>query len=145
MTKKQREHRLRFAKNHEDWYVEDWWRVLWSDETLFELHHPPNHHNDRVWAVSGSEVPSVSAVKHPTKVHVWGMISHRAMSQLHVVLQKTVISGEYYRRNILTNERLDAISRTAQDGGVLQRSLIADTSQAICMQGEAPPHTAQKT
>ena len=67
------------------------------------------------------------------------------MSQLHVVPQKTVISGEYYRRNILANERLDAISRTAQDGGVLQRSLIADTSQVIFTQGGALPQTAQKT
>lgn len=56
-----------------------------------------------------------------------------------------MISGEYYRTNILANECLDAISRTAQDGGVLQRSLMADTSQAVFMQDGAPPHTAQKT
>lgn len=145
LTERQREHRLRFAKDHKDWSVDDWKRVLWSDESPFELFHPPNRHNDRVWAASGSEVPAVPTVKHPTKVHVWGMISHRAMSQLHVVPQKAVINGEYYRANILANECLNAINRTAQDGGILQRSLMADTSQAIFMQDGAPPHTAQKT
>ena len=97
LTERQQEHRLRFAKERKNWSAEDWRRVLWSDESAFELYHPPNRHNDRVWAASTSEVPTVSTVKHPTKVHVWGMMSHRAVSQLHVVPQKTVINGEYYR------------------------------------------------
>ena len=28
-----RQHRLKFARDHENWTVEDWKRVLWSDET----------------------------------------------------------------------------------------------------------------
>ena len=72
-------------------------------------------------------------------------MSHRALSQLHVVPPKVVINGEYYRENILAKDCLDAIHRTAETGGFLKRSLMTDTSRAVFMQDGAPPHTAQKT
>ena len=71
-------------------------------------------------------------------------MTHHAMSQLQLVPQKTVINGEYYRMSILAKESFDAINRTAQDGWVLQRSLIADTSQVVFMQDGFSPHKAQK-
>ena len=145
LTEKQRVHRLKFARERRNWSVEDWQRVLWSDESPYELYHPPNRQNDRVWAARGSDVPTVPTVKHSAKVHVWGMMSHRALSQLHVVPPKVVINAEYYRENILAKECLDAINRTAETGGVLRRSLMTDTSRAVLMQDGAPPHTAQKT
>ena len=46
--------------------------------------------------------------------------------------------------SILAKESSDAINRTAQDGWVLQRSLIADTRQVVFMQDGFSPHTAQK-
>ena len=33
LSEKNRENRLAFAKRHKDWTVEDWKRVIWSDET----------------------------------------------------------------------------------------------------------------
>ena len=41
LTERQQEHRLRFAKERKNWSAEDWRRVLWSDESAFELYHPP--------------------------------------------------------------------------------------------------------
>ena len=70
-----------------------------------------------------------------------GIMTHRVMSLLQLVPQKTVINGDYYRMSILTKESLDAINRTAQEGGVLQRSLVADTSQVAFMQDEFSSHT----
>ena len=119
--------------------------MVWSDESPFELFHPPNRHNDRVWAASSSDVPTVPSVKRPAKIHVWGMFSYRALSQLHVVPQKTTINGEYYRNNILANECLEALNRTAREGSVSERALIDDPSQAVFMQDGAPPHSAKKT
>ena len=114
-------------------------------ESPYEVYHPPNRQNDRVWVAGSSDVQTVPNVKHSAKVHVWGMMSHRTLSQLHVVPPKVVNNGEYYRENILTKDCLDAIHRTAETGGVLKCSLMTDTSRAIFMQDGTPPHTAQKT
>ena len=74
-----------------------------------------------------------------------GHVSYRALSQLHAVPQKTTINGEYYRNNILANECLEALNRTAREGSVSERALIDDPSQAVFMQDGAPPHSAKKT
>ena len=92
-------HRLKFAREHLDW-SKDWRKVVWSSESPFELFHLPNRDNDRVWEASSSDVPTVPSVKHPANIHVWGMFNCRALSQLHVVPQKTTINGERYRKNI---------------------------------------------
>ena len=46
LTEKQWKHYLRFAKDYKYWSAEDWRRGMWFDESLFELYHPPNQHND---------------------------------------------------------------------------------------------------
>ena len=125
--------------------MEDWQRVLWSDESPHELCHPPNRQNDRMWVASSSDVQTVPTVKHSAKVHVWGMMAHRALSQMHLVPPKVAINGEYYREKILAKDRLDSIHRRAETVGVLKRSLMMDTSRAVFMQDGAPPQTSQKT
>ena len=97
LTEKQRNYRLKFAKERKNWTEEDWQNVMWSDESPFELFHPPNRQNERVWAADPSDLPVVPTVKHAEKVHVWGMMGSRAVSELHVVPQKTTINGDYYR------------------------------------------------
>lgn len=37
LTREQKAHRLRWAKEHQDWTVDQWERVLWSDESPFTI------------------------------------------------------------------------------------------------------------
>lgn len=37
MTKKQRNARLQFAREHVNWTVEDWKNVIFTDESTFEI------------------------------------------------------------------------------------------------------------
>ena len=145
LTEKQRNYRLKFAKERKKWTVEDWQNVMWSDESPFELFHPPNRQNERVWAADPSDVPAVPTVKHPEKVHVWWMMGSRAVSEIHVVPQKTAINGDYYRQSILKKEHLRAINRRGETGTIIQRALVPDPSQAVFMQDGTPTHTAKKT
>ena len=69
----------------------------------------------------------------------------RAVSELHVVPQKTAINGDYYRQSILEKEYLRAINRRGETGTIIQRALVPDPSQAVFMQVGAPTHTAKKT
>ena len=51
-----RENRMKFAKAQKDWTVSDWNRVLWSDESPFELFQTPNRQNDRVWCKEAGSI-----------------------------------------------------------------------------------------
>lgn len=85
LTDAQKRKRLAFARERKNWTILDWRRVLFSDESLFELMQPPNRQNERVWAHSSAEVPAIETVKQPLKVMVWGMVSHQGLSELHIV------------------------------------------------------------
>ncbi|KAK1791249.1 hypothetical protein P4O66_013265 [Electrophorus voltai] len=43
INEKQRRARLKFAKDHKDWTVEDWSKVVFSDECNFQLCETPSH------------------------------------------------------------------------------------------------------
>ncbi|KAI6652984.1 hypothetical protein LOD99_4061 [Oopsacas minuta] len=106
--------RIEFAQKHKGWIVEDWNRVLWSDESPFELFPTPNRQNDRVWSKDSGSIEPCRKMKFPAKVHVWGMMSHQALSELHVIPQGQTINGEYYRTKILAGSCKDAINRRAK-------------------------------
>ena len=106
ITEKIKENRLIFAQNHQNWSSDDWKQVLWSDESPFELFHSPNRQNDRVWATGSKNIEPIQ-VKFPGKVMVWGMMSHRALSDLHIVPQRQSVNGAYYRDEMLGKTCLD--------------------------------------
>ena len=147
LTEKQVSDRIKFCKKRKDWTEEDWKNVLFSDESTFELFHPPNRQNDRIWAPDAASVPTAPSVKFPAKLMVWGMMSHQALSELHVIPPKTKVDTKYYVENILEESCLPAINRTPSDGSVLKGRMVADRSKAIFMQDGAPVHrsaTAQQ-
>ena len=102
---------LEFARRHENWTVPDWKSVLWSDESPFQLFAPPNKQNNCVWAKGKQDVPTVFSVKFPAKFQVWGMMSHLALSELHIVPQGQSINAAYYRNEILAKTCIDVLNR----------------------------------
>ena len=145
LTNKMMQNRLDFALKHKNWTVTDWEKVLWSDESPFQLFAPPNRQNDQVWSRSSADVQPFKCVKFPAKIQVWGMMSHQALSELHIIPQKQNVNGEYYREKILKGTCMDAIRRTANSGTILERSMIEKMSESIFMQDGAPAHTAKLT
>ena len=118
---------------------------MWSDEAPFHLFNTPNRQNDRVWARNSDNVEPCVRVKFPGNIHVWGMMSYRAVSDLHIVPPKQTINGCYYRGYILDKTCKDAIERNSENGTILQRSMLSDMSRFIFMQDGAPAHTANLT
>ena len=137
--------RLEFARRHENWTVTDWKSILWSDESPFQLFTPPNKQNNRVWAKGKQDVPTVYSVKFPAKFQVWGMMSHHALSELHIVPQGQSINAAYYRNEILAKTCIDALNRDPNTGCVTQRPMLENMSKMIFMQDGAPAHTANST
>ena len=145
LAEKMKQNRLNFALKLKNWTVTDWEKVLWSDESPFQLFAPPNRQNDRVWSRSSTNVQPFKSVKFSAKIQVWGMMSHQALSELHIIPQKQTINGEYYRNNILKGTCMDAMKRTANSDTILKRSMIEKMSESIFMQDGAPAHTAKLT
>ena len=145
LSEKQHRARLQFYKMLKDWTVDDFKRVIWSDESLFEVMHPPNPQNDRVWAKDKAEVPQRTALKKPGKVMVWGAMSAQGLTQLHVLPQKQTVDTAYYIHEILEKNLLPALNRSSSTGSVLKMKMVPDMSEPIFMQDVAPAHTSKKT
>jgi hypothetical protein len=75
----------------------DWERVVFSDESWFEL----GVDRQWVWRHVNERTPDVCAVRttHPPKVMIWGAIGYDFKSSLHIVQGR--INGDYYLHNIL--------------------------------------------
>ena len=50
---------------------------------------------------------------------VWGMMSHRALSELHIIPQKQSVNAAYYRDNILGVTCLDDNNRSSKTGSIV--------------------------
>ena len=75
LAEDQRRRLLEFVKARKNWSVQDWRRIIFSDDSPFEILPAPIRQNDGVWARSSSHVPVVETVKQPLKILVWGLIS----------------------------------------------------------------------
>ena len=60
-------------------------RIIFGDRSPYEICQVPNRQNYRVRAHSSSQVPVVETVKQPLKILVWGMMSYRGLSDLHII------------------------------------------------------------
>ena len=127
-TDKFREKRLSFALAHQHWTVDDRKKVLWSDESPFELFAAPNPQNDRVWDKTSERLEPVFKVKFPAKVMVWSMMSHSAVSELHILPQNQTVNGAYYRDHILKRTCVDAIRRKRKTGCICERAMLQNMS-----------------
>ena len=63
LTEAQKRKRLAFSRERKNWTILDWRRVLFSDESAFELMHSQNSQNEHVWAHSSGEVSAIDMVK----------------------------------------------------------------------------------
>uniref|UniRef100_A0AAY5LA27 Transposase Tc1-like domain-containing protein n=1 Tax=Esox lucius TaxID=8010 RepID=A0AAY5LA27_ESOLU len=78
-----REKRLQFAQAHQNWTVEDWENVAWSDESRFLLRHSDGR--VRIWRKKNENMdPSclVTTVQAGAGVMVWGMFSWHTLGPL---------------------------------------------------------------
>lgn len=87
LSKMQKEARYRWAKAHKDWTVEDWKRVIFSDESKFNLFKSDGR--QYAWFRPGQALDerfTKKTVKHGGgNVMVWGCITASGMGELHLI------------------------------------------------------------
>ena len=142
ITEKQRKDGLEFCKDNQNLTLAEWSKVIFSDEGPFELDTSPKHQNERIWANSPAEGQYHERNKFPGKLMVWGGMSAKGLTNLHVVPNKTLINAEYYHLVILKNYWPPVYTWTRSTGKIDERKLVDSMCDSIFQQDNAPCHTA---
>lgn len=102
LTARHRALRLRFARDHVNWTVNDWKKVLFSDETRVSLSSPDGR--ERVWRRRGERFAQACfSPRVPFgggSVMFWGGIQYDARTEL-VVIPRPALTAQRYVTDIL--------------------------------------------
>jgi transposase len=114
LTKRQRQARLRWAKKYRDWKAEDFEKILWSDESPFNLFVK----NGKVWVRRRLDEEYVLCCMQPTvkfgggHINVWGCFSSQGVGSLYQI--HGIMTGAMYRE-ILKNHMAPVLRRLGSD------------------------------
>ena len=131
LTKKMMAARLKWAKDHAKWTAAQWRKVIFSDESKFNLHGSDG--KVYVRRRPGEEYRPeclVSTVKHPESQMIWGCISSKGVGRLHFV--NGTVNGDAYI-DILKRRLLPTIN-----------DQFRRTANCIFQDDSAPCHRAKK-
>ncbi|KAJ8254683.1 hypothetical protein GJAV_G00196010 [Gymnothorax javanicus] len=115
LTPDHHQQRLQWAQEHQDWTLEQWKKVVWSDESQFVLHHVDGR--VRVRRLPGTEVPAGGAVgKIPAggeKVTLWAMFCWESLGPI-VHLEASLTPDAYL--NIVADQVHPFMATVFPDG-----------------------------
>src|ERR1044071_2543422 len=137
--------RIKFARDHRNWTVQDWSNVLFTDESPFKVFYIPNPKNDTVWGSQESNVPPAAQMKFSPSVMVWGGMTAHGLTSLHFIQNGTRLNSDYYIVNILDKLVKPAFQRIVTGGNVTRVKLFNDNDLGIFQQDAARCHTSAKT
>lgn len=130
LTNRMKTARLNWAREHQSWTLNDWKKVLWSDESRFNL-----HANDGRRLVRRREGESLHpdcierTSKHPTSVMVWSCFSWHGVGRFYLC-ERTVNQDEYLK--ILQTRAIPSIMDMAATSGLLTENIIFQDDNAPC-------------
>ena len=130
LTKRHIAKRLEFAKQYQNWTVEDWKKVLWSDETKICLHGSDGKR--WTWRKAGERLQPKhvkQTIKHDKYVMAWGCFGWNGVGAIHII-NDTLTSAKYVR--ILSDHMVPSAAKLFEERFVFQ-------------QDNDPKHTAKNT
>jgi hypothetical protein len=90
LTQSMQDARLAFAKTHQHWTLEDWKKVIWTDETSIIIGHRRGGHN--IWRRT-TEVVEKTVIRPRWKGYsdfmVWGCYTYNLKGSLHIWQKET--------------------------------------------------------
>lgn len=126
-----KEARLKWAMDHREWTMEDWKKVVWSDETMV---YAGDGHCRYVRVVDGhplTEKHFELTTKFPTRVMFWSCFSWNGTGRMHVV--EGNMDSAYYITHVIEGRVIRQMLEWFPDGsGVFQHD-------------NAPSHTSRRT
>lgn len=112
LTQKMKASRLQWAKNHQEWTSNDWSRVIFSDESKFNLFGQEGKQNVRRRKNEKFDPQCILAtVKHSPYVMVWGCITAYGVGPIKII--DGIMNGEKYGE-IIRNDVLPTFEDMTQ-------------------------------
>lgn len=130
LSKKHREKRLKFAKRYKDWTINEWSKIVWSDESKFQIFGSDGR--EYYWKKIGEPLQNTH-IKPTVKfgggsVFVWGCFTSCGVGYLCKIDGK--LDAELYRK-ILDEDFMETL-----------QYYELSTDNIIFMQDNDPKHTA---
>ena len=122
---------MKWCEKHKDWTVDQWSKVLFSDESPFSVRCKIAK---RVWAKPGEGLrPETcqATVKHGVKINVWGCFAAHGVGELYQV--DDILEQKQYQQ-ILEDYMIPSATKLFPNG-----------EKWIFQQDNDPKHTAKKT
>jgi transposase len=119
--------RLEWCREHQDWTLDQWRKVLWSDESPFAVRFDGKV---RVWRMANERYDPkciTGTVKHCKTVMVWGCFAAHGVGDLHRI--EGIMNAKDYKQ-ILIHHMRPSLNRLFPDG------------DGIFQQDNDPKHTA---
>jgi transposase len=124
LTQKHIAQRVKFCEMYKEWTVEDWKRIVFSDESSFQR----DRRVRKVW--TRKKRVQLERVKHEPNIMIWGGISFHGATPISVV--KGSINSEKYQE-VLDECLLEPMRE------------IYKSEPWMFMQDNAPPHVSKAT
>jgi transposase len=119
LTKKHIKARLEFGLKHQEWTVDDWKRVLFTDES--KLNKRGSDGKIWTWRRTGEQLKPKhikQTVKHDEYVMAWGCFSSTGVGDLHVI-ERTMNAAMYIR--ILSSHMIPSARRLFKNDFIFQQ------------------------
>jgi len=131
LTDKQKKERLAWARNHSTWTIEDWRKVVWSDETKFTLANSEG--KEYVWVKKQKALKENAVIEKKKfgggKVMLWGCMTWEGVGIACKI--DSTLDGELYSE-ILRGELMETI-----------KYYKLDPDNIIFQQDNDPKHTSE--
>ena len=96
-----------------------------------------------MWGSQEHSVPRAPQVKFSPSLLVWGGITARGLTKLHIILQKTYVDSKYYISEICEKEVKSAFSRTKISIDLTVTKLFSSNCDGLFQQDGARAHTSK--
>lgn len=123
--------RYEWALDHQEWTIDDWSKVVWSDETAVELRDNCPQFVRFVDGFPTTPEHFSLTTKHPTKVIIWSCFSSRGPGRSHVV--ECPMNTEWYVEDIIDHRILPQMNEWFPNG------------EGIFQQDNAPCHVSKRS
>lgn len=119
LTQKHNDARLRWAREHVGWELEDWMRVIWTDEATFEtgLNSRTCYVTRRPGTAMESRYLKPTFKSERTTLGIWGAITWGKKGPVHFLIKEGRMTSEIYVKQVLKPLGLPFFKAMAEERG----------------------------